>query len=81
MKRENFERAVALNDRVKRLQAIDKLLINSASGRHTLAAIDTDCYGKVEVINQESLPMDILNKFRRVLAEEVLELDKEFETL
>ena len=81
MKLENFERATFLHDKVKRLLALDKVLVNAASGRHTLASIDTDCYGKVEVISTEALSQDILDKFRRVLTEEVQKLDKEFEAL
>lgn len=81
MKRENFERAAIIDNSVKQLMRIDKLLTNASAGRHRLAAVDIDCYDKATMLCDELLPPMILAKFRQVLADEILKLDKEFESL
>ena len=81
MKRENFERASAINEEIKRLQAIDKVLINAASHQNRLGAVYVDCYGHFEVLSDTDVPPLILAKFRQIIADEALKLDKEFEEL
>ena len=81
MKRENFERATIINEEIKRLQSIDRLLINAASDRNHLGAVAVDCYGHFEVLSDTDVPPLILAKFRQIIADEALKLDKEFEEL
>jgi meiotically up-regulated gene 157 (Mug157) protein len=81
MKRENFERASVINEEIKRLQAIDKVLINACSNRNHLGAVSVDCYGHFEVLSDTDVPPLILAKFRQIIADEALKLDKEFEEL
>ena len=81
MKRENFKRAMVIDEEIKRLQAIDKVLINAASHQNRLGAVSVDCYGHFEVLSDTDVPPLILAKFRQIIADEALKLDKEFEEL
>lgn len=81
MKRENFERASAINKDIKRLEEIDRVLVKSFSNGNTLGAVHVDCYNHFEVLDSVLLTQTVLSKFRQILADEILRLDKEFEAL
>ena len=81
MKREQLERANKIEAEIKRLQELDKVIIQSCNGVHKLAAVSTDCYGHFEVLSETTIPPIILAKFRQIIADEVVKLDEEFESL
>lgn len=81
MTRDKFDEAAAIKSQVDRLLAIDTLLTKASTGRHLLAAIDEDSYGKVTVLNKECMPEELLQDFRQAIAFRVLKLDKAFEAL
>ena len=82
MKREQLARANKLAEDIERIKELDKLLMRATSGgNHLLAAVDYDCYNHVTVKERCNIPPIILTKFRQVLADEAVKLDKEFEAL
>ena len=53
----------------------------TSGGNHLLAAVDYDCYNHATIREHCNIPPIILTKFRQVLADEAVRLDKEFEAL
>ena len=82
MKREQLERANKIDAEIKRLKELDNLLVTaSTGGNHTLAAADIDCYNHFTILKSCNIPPIMLAKFRQIIADEVVKLDKEFESL
>jgi hypothetical protein len=81
MKREQLEKANKIDSEIKKLTQLDNILTSAASGQNTLAAINRNCYGEVTVVSDVNIPPIILAKFRQVIADEAIKLDKEFESL
>lgn len=81
MKREQLENANRIDNQIKELKALDALLVQANTGRNQLAAADVDCYDHFTIMKHCSIPPIILAKFRKIIADEVVRLDEEFESL
>lgn len=81
MKREQLEKANRIDNQIKELKELDAVLVQANTGRNQLAAADVDCYDHLTVWKHCNIPSIILAKFRQVIADEVVRLDEEFESL
>ena len=81
MTRDKFDQAAEIKTQIDKLMALDDLLTSASKGRHLLAAIDVDCYGKTTVLNSMALPEEILQGIRHLVALKVVSLDRAFEAL
>lgn len=87
MTREDFDRAIEINSDINNVYAIQSVLANSKNGKF-LAAIEAkefdsqrivirDC----RVLNHVVVPKNIMEKFEKILHEELERLEKEFREL
>jgi hypothetical protein len=81
MKREQLEKANKIDAQINELQALDKVLVQATMKNIFFAASSKDCYGGFQLIGEAVIPPIILTKFRQVIADEALRLDREFESL
>lgn len=82
MKFDTYERAVEIRSEMDYLETVDGLLCNAACKQHNLAAIDLAPFsGSSGVTNQTYLTANLLEKFRKVIREDIETLKKEFEAL
>ena len=81
MKRQNFEKAVAINEQLNMLKQLDKLFVDAYGAGHYLASISKNCCSEDLITNDCSLTDDLLKKFRLVILNEMQRLDKEFDEL
>lgn len=87
MTRENFDKAIEINSEINNIYALQNALGNSKNGRF-LAAIEAkrfDATGIViedcKVLNYVKVPKYVMEKFEKILWEELERLNKEFKEL
>lgn len=81
MKLEDFERATTIKNQLDRIKNLDMLLCQAAKGHNLLASIEKDCYGNVTVLREECLNEEMLTAIRAVVAQKLIILRDEFESL
>ena len=86
MTRENFDKAIEINSEINNIYELHDALGNSKNGRF-LAAIEAkrfDATGIVEdykVLNYVRVPLYVIEKFEKILWDELERLNKEFKEL
>lgn len=87
MTRENFDKAIEINSEINNIYALQSALGNSKNGRF-LAAIEAkrfDATGIViedcRVLNHVRVPENVMEKFEKILREELERLNREFREL
>jgi len=87
MTRENFDKAIEINSEINNIYALQNTLGNSKNGRF-LAAIEAKKFDATKtviddckVLNYVYVPQYVMEKFEKILWDELERLNKEFKEL